>query len=181
MTDSFIEAWIPMAISVARSTVGACTVVRGGMRVDGWILTGWERGWDAGGRVAMYREVLRRVGVVSTRWIRGVAERGLDGWIYARIGGIARICCFTGMRLLVWVVLRLGRLMMLVDGLVSMLSGEGEEDEEEGCLMRISRRPSFSARPSCQVAFAHHPTTSSLMLSSFSLRDTRSRTQRGKM
>ena len=47
--------------------------------------------------------------------------------------------------------------------------------------MRISRRPSFSARPSCQVALAHQPMTSSLMLSNLSLRDTRSRTQRGKM
>lgn len=56
-----------MSVSAARSTVGACTVVRGGIGVDGWIFWGCERGWDDGGRVAMYREVARRVGTVSTR------------------------------------------------------------------------------------------------------------------
>lgn len=39
---------------------------------------------------------------------------------------------------------------------------------------------SFAAKPSCQVALAHQPTTSSLMLSSFGLRFTKSRIQRGK-
>lgn len=117
MTDSFIEVWIPTSISAARSTVGACTVVRGGMSVDGWIFWGWERGLDDGGRVAIYREVVRRVGVVSTRRIRGVVEGGPDGWIYARIGGMAGVCCcFAGLRLLVWVVLRLAMLMLWVDG-----------------------------------------------------------------
>ena len=105
-----------MSISAARSTVGACTVVRGGMSVDGWIFWGWERGWDDGGRVAIYREVVRRVGVVSTRWIRGVVESGPDEWIYARIGGMVGGCCFAGLRLLVWVVLMLAMLMMWVDG-----------------------------------------------------------------
>ena len=126
MTDSLIEAWIPMSVCAPRSTVGACTIVRGGMGVDGWIFWGWERGWDDGGRVAMYREVLRRVGVVSTRWTRGVVERGPDGWIYAMIGGIAWGFCFAGVRLLVWVVLRLAMLMVWVDGLVLLLSGEEE-------------------------------------------------------
>lgn len=65
----------------------------------------------------MYREVVRRVGVVSTRRIRGVVEGGPDGWIYARIGGMAGVCCcFAGLRLLVWVVLRLAMLMLWVDG-----------------------------------------------------------------
>lgn len=132
MTDSFIEAWIPMSVSAARSTVGACTVVRGGMVVDGWIFWGWDRGWDDGGRVAMYKEVVRRVGVVSTRWTRGVVEGGPDGCTYTRIGGIAWGVCFTGVRLLVWVVLRLAMLMTCVDVLVFLLSGEEEEDEEEG-------------------------------------------------
>lgn len=106
-----------MSISAARSTVGACTVARGGMSVDEWIFWGWERGWDDGRRVAIYREVVRRVGVVSTRRIRGVAEGGPDGWIYAKIGGMAEVfCCFVGLMLLVWVVLRLAMLMLLVDG-----------------------------------------------------------------
>lgn len=39
---------------------------------------------------------------------------------------------------------------------------------------------SFASKPSCQVALAHQPTTSSLMLSSFGLRFTKSRIQRGK-
>ena len=106
---------------------------------------------------------------------------GPDGWMYASIGGIVGGCFFAAIRLLVWVVLRLAMLMMWVNGSVLLLSDEEEEDEEEGCSMRISRRLSFSARPSCQVALAHQPMTSSLMLSNFSLRDTRSRTQRGKM
>lgn len=106
-----------MLISAARSTVGACTVVRRAISVDGWIFWGWERGWDDGGRVAMYREVVRRVEVVSTRRIRGLAEVGPDGWIYARIGGMAEVFrCFAGFRLLVWVVLRLAMLMLRVDG-----------------------------------------------------------------
>lgn len=54
---------------------------------------------------------------MSTRRIRGVAEGGPDGWIYAKIGGMAEVfCSFVGLMLLVWVVLRLAMLMLWVDG-----------------------------------------------------------------
>lgn len=45
---------------------------------------------------------------------------------------------------------------------------------------RMSRSPSFSASPSCQVAFAHQPSTSSLMLSNVSLAFIICSTQYGK-
>lgn len=48
---------------------------------------------------------------------------------------------------------------------------------EEDVGSKTWRRFSFSARPSCQLALAHEPTTSSLMLSKCSLRWIMPRTQ----
>ena len=79
-----------------------------------------------------------------------------------------------------WVVLMLARSisssMFWVVWLVSLVSVEEEEDDVGS---KTERRPSFSARPSCQLALAHQPTTSSLMLSKWSFRLIMSRTQCG--
>lgn len=87
-----------------------------------------------------------------------------------------------GERMLVCVLLRFRRSMelsMVVDfaGLVGLWSLIPSELEEGS---RIARKPSFSPRPSCQLAFAHQPTTSSLMLSKVSFCLMYSSTQCGK-
>lgn len=80
-------------------------------------------------------------------------------------------------RVLVWVLLMLARLIEssmvpLVRPLGSLISASSEDEGS-----RIWRRCSLSARPSCQPALAHQPTTSSLMLSKVSFCFIMSRTQ----
>lgn len=68
-------------------------VVRGAMRDWSAILEGWDRGEvgsfegsDREGRVARWREIVRRREALSTRRIIGFL--GSSGWMYANIGGI---------------------------------------------------------------------------------------------
>lgn len=63
-------------------------------------------------------------------------------------------------------------------GLVGLSSLGSSKEVEEGS--RIRRRQSLSPRPSCQLAFAHQPTTSSLILSKLSFCLIYSSTQCGK-
>ena len=123
---------------------------------------------------------------MSTRRIRGdgVEVVAFLGWMYDRNGGTERGgFFFASFRLsaLTCVLLMLARSISsstlpfawwLPFSPSLLLSSE-----EENVGSKTSRRLNFSAKPSCQPALAHQPTTSSLMLSKRSFRLIMSRTQ----
>lgn len=96
--------------------------------------------------------------------------------MYDSMGGIERGCLLVdvgveggGRKALVCVLLILARSMSFSMFPLAWLpvSWSLSSSVEPGS--RISRRPSLSAKPSCQLALAHQPTTSSLILSNDSL------------
>ena len=118
---------------------------------------------------------------MSTRRIRGEGMEVVGlGWMYDRNGGTERGGFFTSFCLsaLTCVLLMLARSIsssMLPFAWLPFSPSLPSSKENVGS--KTSRRLSFSAKPSCQLALAHQPTTSSLILSKCSFRLIMSRTQ----